>query len=46
MITVALIAVPLGRRMNLRHRAHFHHQELSKILVSDLEFLLACTEAQ
>jgi hypothetical protein len=46
MIAVALIAVPLGRRMNLRDRAHFHHQELSKILVSELEFFPACTYAQ
>jgi hypothetical protein len=46
MITMLLIAVPLGRRMNLRHRAHFHHQQLSKILVSDLEFFPACTQAQ
>src|SRR5580693_6927213 len=41
MIAVALVAVLLGRRMNLRHRAHFHHQELSKILVSGLEFFRA-----
>ena len=46
MIAVALIAVPLGRRMDLRHRAHFHHQGLSKILVSDLEFFRSCTQAQ
>jgi hypothetical protein len=46
MIAVALIAVLLGRWMNFRHRAHFHHQELSKFLISDLEFFLACTQAQ
>lgn len=44
MIDVALIAVLRGRWMNFRHRAHFRHQELSKVLVSDLEFFPACTQ--
>jgi hypothetical protein len=45
MIAVALIAVPLGRRMNLRDRAPLHHQEISKILVRELGFFPACTYA-
>jgi hypothetical protein len=46
MIAVALIAVLRDRWMDFRYRAHFHHQELSKILVSELECFLACTQAQ
>jgi hypothetical protein len=44
MIDVALIAVLRGRLMDSRHRAHFRHQELSKVVVSDLEFFPACTQ--
>lgn len=46
MIAVAVVAALLGRWVNFRSRAESHRQERRKILVSDLEFYLACTAAQ
>jgi len=46
MIAVAVVAALLGRWVNFRNRAHYHRQERERVLVSDLEFYLACTAAQ
>jgi hypothetical protein len=46
MIAVAVIAVVLGRWIDFRNRADHHRRERARILMSDLEFYLACTHAQ
>ncbi len=46
MIAVAVVGALLGRWMDLRNRERYHRHELTKILISDLEFYLACTQAQ
>ncbi len=46
MIAMALLAACLGRWMNFRHIAYVHHQELGKILVSELELYFVYTQAQ
>ena len=46
MIVVALLAVFLSRWVNLRERIAYHRQELSKVLVSDLEIYLMLTPVQ
>jgi hypothetical protein len=46
MIAIALLAVLLGRWMNFKHRAHVHHGELERILISNFDMYLACTPAQ